>query len=312
MIFRLRLGAFILVATAFLSEGAAAGGLQTMKIADQVDTAARPVNLLFIHHSCGGQLLADQGPRVGGAADAGERCIYVSHPNGGGLRRELEQAGFRVNEASYGSLIGEDTDICHWHARFRDQMDRILRTERQDRLLPEGQTNAIVVFKSCFPNNRFVGRGEGKGEPDNCELTVANAKAAYQALLPYLAAHPEVLFCAFTAPAMAEPRPVGIGQKIKALFRSAPQWADLAREFNTWLADADGGWLAGYAGHNVMVFDYYNVLTRNGATNWSAYPTGNGRDSHPSHAGNREAATRFVDFLVQGWRAFQLAGANVR
>lgn len=277
-----------------------------MKLADQGAPADQPVNLLFIHHSCGGQLLADPGPRVGGSPDTGERCIYVSHPNGGGLRCELENAGFRVNEASYGSLIGEDTDICRWHAKFRDQMDRILRTERQDKLLPAGQTNAIVAFKSCFPNNQFLGRGEEPGDPDSCELTVANAKAAYEALLPRFAEHPEVLFIALTAPPMAEPKPVGIKQKIKALFQPAPKWADHARDFSTWLASANGGWLTAYTGHNVLVFNYYDILTKHGETNWSAYPTGKGRDSHPSREGNLEAKKVFVEFLIEGWRDFRM------
>ena len=135
------------------------------------------MNLLFIHHSCGGQLFADPGEAVGGGRDSGEHCIYVSHPYGGGLRGMLEAAGYAVNEASYGSIVGEDTDICHWRAKFTDQMDRILRTERQDALMPDGRTNDVVCFKSCFPNNWFKGRGEEPGDPDDCNLTLANAKA---------------------------------------------------------------------------------------------------------------------------------------
>ena len=46
---------------------------------------AHRLNLLFIHHSCGGQLLAGQGDEVG------TNCVYVSHPNGGDLRARLEQ-----------------------------------------------------------------------------------------------------------------------------------------------------------------------------------------------------------------------------
>jgi hypothetical protein len=282
----------------------AAGGPAMTKAANTGEGAAPPVNLLFIHHSCGGQLLADPGPRVGGDAAAGERCIYVSHPNGGGLRAGLEAAGFRVHEASYGSVIGEDTDICHWHAKFRDQMDRILHTARQDTLLPDGQTNAVVVFKSCFPNNQFASRGEEPGDPDSCERTTANARAAYRALLPGFAQHPGILFVVVTAPAMAEPKPAGIRQRIQAVFRRAPKWADLAREFNSWLVDPAHGWLSGYAGGNVMVFHYYDILTKHGAGNWSAYPTHNGRDSHPSSEGNRQAAAAFVPFLVDAWRAF--------
>jgi hypothetical protein len=254
-------------------------------------------NLLFIHHSCGGQLLADPGPVAGESA----ACLYVTHPNGGGLRGELTKAGFQVNEASYGSTVGEETDICHWNRKFLDQMDVILRTGRQNDLLPDGQTNAIVVFKSCYPNNAFVSAGKEPGDPDSCERTVANAKAAYRALLPSFSRHPEVLFVAFTAPALAEPKPVGIKEKLKGLFQKKSR-ADLAREFNTWLVD---GWLADGQPRNVVIFDYYGVLTNDGASNWSAYPTQDGQDSHPSSTGNHRTAEEFVPFLLEAWQAYR-------
>lgn len=276
--------------------------LAVLLVMPAVDGRAQEMtNLLFIHHSCGGQLLADPGPMVGGTRDSDERCIYVSHPNGGGLRSKLAQAGFKVNEASYGSTIGEDSDICHWNRKFRDQMDQVLRTERQDQLLPEGQTNAIVVFKSCYPNNGFVSVGEGPGDPDSCERTVANAKAAYRSLLPHFARHPEVLFVAVTAPPLAEPKPDGIKSTVASWFKTKPS-ADLAREFNVWLVD---GWLNEARPRNVVVFDYYDVLTAHGASNWSAYPTKSGRDSHPSGDGNRLAGEAFLPFLNEAWRAFR-------
>lgn len=267
--------------------------------------AAGPLRLLFIHHSCGGQLLADRGEKAGGAKGSGERCIYESHPNGGGLRADLEARGYEVHEASYESVVADDTDIRHWRAKFTDMMDRILVTDRQDRTYDDGRTNHIVVFKSCYPNNDFLGPGTGPGDPDAEELTIANAQAAYRSLLPIFREHPDVLYVAFTAPARAEPRR-GFLDTIRSWFRKEPTAADHAREFNTWLADAEGGWLAEYDLPNVGVFDYYDVLTDGGAGNWSRYATGDGTDSHPSAEGNRKAAERFVgvlDGLVQGMRA---------
>ena len=269
----------------------------TVAIAGEGHDQDMPTNLLFIHHSCGGQLLADPGQNVGGSRDSGERCIYASHTNGGGLRSRLEAAGFQVNEASYGSIVGEDTDICHWHVKFATQMDRILVTQRQDVTLPAGQANAIDMFKSCYPNNRFIGQGSDPGDPDDCELTLANAKAAYRSLLPLFGKHPDVLFVSFTAPPMAEYKPVGWQAKIKSWFSDNDLGGDLAREFNTWLVDREEGWLAGYDLPNVAVFDHYDVLTAGGATNYSAYPTHDGRDSHPSSDGNNKSATAFMPFL---------------
>jgi len=254
--------------------------------------AEGPLRILFIHHSCGGQLLAAPGDQVGGARGSGERCIYRSHPNGGDLRARLEAEGHEIHEASYESTVGEDTDIRHWRAKFTTMIDRILMTDHQDRLYQDGSTNHVVVFKSCYPNNDFVGAGEPPGDPDSGELTIANAKAAYESLLPIFREQPDVLFIAMTAPARAEPK-LGVIDRVRAWLGREPSAADHAREFNGWLADGDEGWLDGYGLPNVGVFDYYDVLTDHGVSNWSRYATGDGSDSHPSGDGNGVAAEQF-------------------
>jgi len=256
-----------------------------------------PVQILLIHHSCGGQLLAASGPKTTVGDTPNSQCIFVSHPNGGGLRLRLETAGFAVNEASYGSLVGQDTDIHHWHRKFRDHMDPIIRTRQQDEVLADGLTNRVVVFKSCYPNNNFVGPGTEPGDPDSPDLTLANARAAYQSLLPLFSQYPEVLFVAMTAPPLADPRSQNLGSRIKRWFSRKPTSASFAREFNTWLADPDSGWLAGYKTGNVATFDYYDLLTDQGVSDWAAYPTNGGKDSHPSSEGNTLAAEAFVQFL---------------
>jgi len=261
--------------------------------------------LLFIHHSCGGQLMADPGERKGGAPGSGERCIYESHHNGGGLRSLLAGAGYEVHELSYESVLGADTDIRHWRSKFADHMDELLATDHQDRKYADGTTNDIVAFKSCYPNNDFIGPGDGPGDPDAEELTVANAMAAYRALLPHFRSRPGVLFVAFTAPPRAEPKQ-GLKDRVKSALGKGPKAADHARVFNTWLADREAGWLAGYELPNVVVFDYYDILT-DGQGNWSAYPTGGGRDSHPSRKGNAKAAAAFVPFIDAA-----VAGMNQR
>jgi hypothetical protein len=257
----------------------------------------KTVNFLFIHHSCGGQLLADLG------SDQGSKCIYVSHPNGGGLRTKLEGIGFQVNEASYGSIVGDKTDIRHWNQKFRDQMDRILHTKNQDELLPDGVTNKIVAFKSCYPNNHFVATGQEPGDPDSQELTVANAKAAYRAVLPYFEKQPDVLFVAFTAPPLAHAPVRGFKGFVKRILKGAPKHPDLARQFNTWLSDRENGWLGGNKLSNVVVFDHYDVLTGNGKSNSLVYPTGGGYNSHPSSEGNSAAADSFIPFIQESLKA---------
>lgn len=259
-------------------------------------------DLLFIHHSCGGQLLAPEGDGVG------TNCVYVSHPNGGDLRTRLEEGGYRVHEASYGSRIGEDTDIFHWLPKFRTQMSEILVCDVQDTPLPEGRRNRIVLFKSCYPNNYFRAQGTAPGDPSGPELTVWNAKATYAALLEEFKKQPDVLFVCLTAPPLASkarPQPLWkivakkvLGRPTNVLAQSGP----LAREFNNWLSAQDG-WLKDYPLKNVVVFDLYDVLT-DAKSDFLAYPTGEGYDSHPSREGNRKAAEAFVPFLNRAYNRF--------
>ncbi len=260
----------------------------------------QPVDLLFIHHSVGGTLLADSGP------DVGDNCVYESHPNGGGLRAGLTDVGYVVHEASYGSVVGNPTDLFDWLPKFRDDMDRVLSTRLQDEALPEGRTNRIVVFKSCFPNSVFVGGGQGEGNVEGPELTVANARATLSALLPCFAEHPDVLFVYVTAPPMvapfAEPLWKWAARRVRGDL-SAPvqrQGAAWAREFNNWVRSPDG-WLSEYPHRNVVAFDYYDVLTNEGESNMAMYPS-DGHDPHPSAEGNRRAAERFVPFLNRALR----------
>jgi hypothetical protein len=258
-----------------------------------------PLRLLFIHHSCGGQLLAAAG------AEVGTNALYSTHPNGGGLRRRLEQAGYEVHEASYGSRIGEHTDLFDWPPKFREQMEQVLASKSQDIPYRDARRNEIVVFKSCFPNNGFVSAGTPPGNPTGPELTVCNAKAAFSILLDEFRKYPRVLFVCLTAPPLAPGKPSPLWkQAAKTLLGrkdSLNVSAPLAREFNNWLSAKDG-WLKDSRLTNVVVFDYYDLLTDRGASNVSCYATGGGFDSHPSREGNEKAAAAFVPFLNRAVR----------
>jgi len=100
------------------------------------------------------------------------------------------------------------------------------------------------MFKSCFPNSDLEGNPDDPplATPDD-SLTVANAKAVYNALLTCFATRQDKLFIVITAPPLAE------GDTTAA-------HAANARAFNNWLVN---NWLTGYTHHNVAVFDFYNV-----------------------------------------------------
>jgi hypothetical protein len=295
--------------------GGAAPARPTRPPLERLDLAAfsadrprAPLRLLFVHHSCGGQLLAEPGP------DVGSKCIYQSHPNGGGLRRALQAEGYEIHEASYGSVVGENTDLFDWLPKMRGSMDRLLATDHQDQTYADGRRNQIVVFKSCFTESAFVGEGTPPGDPKGPARTVWNARATMTALRAELARRPEVLFVYVTAPPSApsaEATPAwrwlagklrGRPQARAALARSGP----LARQFNEWVAARDG-WLAGYPHTNVAVFDYYDVLTAKGRSDYLAYTGADPTDAHPARPGNEAAAREFVPFLN---RAVRRAGLS--
>jgi hypothetical protein len=270
----------------------------------------QPVDLLFIHHSCGGQLFASAGP------EDGAQCIYKTHPEGGGLRALLETNSYRVHEASYGSAVGEKTDIFDWLPKFRDQMDQVLTCDNQDTPLQNGRRNQIIVFKSCFPNNGFRSQGTPPGNHAGPDLSVWNARAAYTALLGEFRKQPDVLFVCMTAPPLApkrRPQPLWkvlakkiLGRETDFNARSGP----LARQFNNWLADTNG-WLKDYPLNNVVVFDLYDILTGYGQSDFSIFPTDGGYDSHPSREGNQKAAHAFVPFLNRSVHRFSHGQKNI-
>jgi hypothetical protein len=258
------------------------------------------VDLVFLHHSIGSQLLADPGP------DDEQAGV---HPNGGGLRRALTDSRYRVHEATYGSRLGEHTDLFDWLPKFRDSLPDILRLDRQDTLLPNGVRNRVVMFKSCFPNNYFAGPGSAPGNPEGPALTVANAQATLRALLPIFAQHPDTLFVYLTTPPLVGLAPTEPAWKwlAKTLLGkpTAPeklaQQGRWSRDFARWATAADG-WLLGYALKNVVAFDYFDVLTDEGASDFLRHPSGGGRDNHPNAEGNQRAARAMVPFLNRAVR----------
>ncbi|MDD5189302.1 MAG: kelch repeat-containing protein, partial [Methanoregula sp.] len=172
------------------------------------------------------------------------------------------------------------------------------------------------MIKSCFPNSNLQGNpddpvppiGENplKGLDSGSEHhTVANAKGIYIDILEYFRAHPDTLFVVIAAPPL-----------------SASDHSANARAFNQWLVN---DWLTGYNQTNVVVWDFYNVLTTNNGSsttndlnlpggnhhrwwnntiqhpvnlsyNTSAYSLSDS-DDHPTQAGNLKATGEFLPLL---------------
>ena len=294
-----------------------------------VNTAppAKPVRLVFIHHSTGEAWLADGHGRVGIALRNNNYFVSDTNYDWGS---ELPP--------SRGEPIGSTTDIGDWYTWFRgpnaaSYMSALYAESGRhcsySRLAhkPAGP-NEIVLFKSCFPNSDLLGSRTAAAPPidsnplkgqacGGADFTVANAKGIYLDLLPYFAAHQEKLFVAIVAPPIRSP--------------SIPR---NGRAMANWLVDH---WLDGYPYHNVAVFDFYNVLTsrtghgasdvglatgnhhriRHGAVqhktddgvNHLMYPSGG--DDHPNAAGDRKATAEFLPLLNNAYHTWQATSRTI-
>lgn len=262
------------------------------------DPPDHAIKLIFIHHSTGGNWIADPS----------------GNSLGGDLGRALMQNNYFLSATNYGwgpNSIGSSTDIPDWLEWFRGVNTptymKALYSESNKNIggfgnwprLPTdpGGENEIVLFKSCFPNSALDGNPDDPPSPAGW-LTVGHAKYVYNEILGYFATQPDKLFIVITAP------PLSAGN-------TTTHQAANARAFNQWLVS---DWLSenNYTMQNVAIFDFYNVLTGpdnhhryyNGqiehiftaGTNTLYYPSAPG-DDHPSHAGNIKATDEFIELL---------------
>jgi hypothetical protein len=287
-----------------------------------VSPPAETVKLIFIHHSCGENWLADWSGELGRALR--ENNYFVSDTN----------YGWGPEDSLLGGAIGDFTDIGQWWNWFLGPSSGTIlgalyaeneQHAEYERLSADpGGENTIVMFKSCFPNSALEGNpGDGPAAGDNplqgmdCGSgahTLGNAKRIYVDLLGYFGEHTEKLFIVITAPPLLD---ADSGQ------------AANARALNTWLVEE---WLSAYPHANVAVFDFFNVLTSNGGSpnvndlgadggnhhrirgGTVEYVTDQGGDtaayaedgdSHPTPAGNLKATGEFVpllNYFYHRWR----------
>lgn len=288
---------------------------------------SEPVRLIFIHHSTGENWLSDDNGKLGSSLR--DNNYFVSDTNYGWGPDDLD-VGY--------DKIGDHTDLGNWYNWFRgphseDYLNSLYAEAQQNsgysRLdTNPGGENEIIMFKSCFPNSNLQGNPDDavppissnplRGQDAYSEYhTIANAKGIYTDLLEYFRTRQDKLFIVITAPPLSDPTN-----------------ADNARDFNNWLVYE---WLKDYPYSNVFVFDFYNVLTTNGGTefvndlnrsngnhhrwwdnavqhktdgdtdvnpNISEYAT-SFNDDHPNKYGNLKATGEFVPLLNLAYAAWE-------
>ena len=307
--------------------------------ADNPNPPATPAKLIFVHHSTGGNWLADTS----------------QHESAGGLGRALMDNNYYVSATNYGweaggDAIGDRTDIGNWWEWFRGPDSATFTTALYNengqnigdfgswpRLSSDpGGENTVIMFKSCYPNSHLRGNpADPATTGDNPlrgmdawsdEHTVANAKGIYTDILEYFATRQDKLFIVITAPPLLED---DMYQPTDAAH------AANARAFNDWLVN---DWLDGYPHNNVAVFDFFNVLTSNGGNHtthdlgamggnhhrwWSGaiqhvHPVSNDfaayaadQDSHPTSAGGQKATGEFIQWLNVQYNNWAGGGPSV-
>lgn len=123
----------------------------------------RRLSLLFIHHSCGANLLRD------------------------GLRDLLTANNYEVHEAGYGDSIGEHTDPGDFVTTFCKQYDEVKGWD-----LPPGREHDIIMFKSCYPACDIESDG-----------MLQQYKDWYLTILEVFKGHPEKLFVPMSPPPLS-------------------------------------------------------------------------------------------------------------
>ena len=256
---------------------------------DSASSPTTPVRLIFIHHSSGGNWLATGNGNLGSALNANN--YYVSETNYGW-------------SAEPGDSLGDHTDTLDWPSWFNDKKMQYVYNSNYhsaytNTISNPGGENEIIMFKSCFPLSE-VGS------------SIDDEKATYNRLLPYFAAHPNKLFVLITPP----------GETQVSSYQ-------LTHDLCTWLTDSDNGWLKGYTGNNVFVFDFYGVLSENNshhrwagdhiehiyASTYDGISPYHDGDDHPNDIGNQKATSEFLPLLnvaYNKWKGNQglTAGAS--
>lgn len=246
-----------------------------MSLASASDLNTTPpsstVKLVFIHHSCGGNWLADGNGNLGD--ELNDNNYYVTETNYGW-------------DAEPGDDIGSSTDTSDWPSWFNDDKMPYVYSNNahyaySNKITDPGGENDIIMFKSCYPCSE-VGS------------SVDDEKSYYNTIKDYFEAHPEKLFVLITPPGEAE-----VTSYLKT------------RELCNWLVDSENGWLKDYSGNNILVFDFYGVLSETNshhrvvgdtiehvyASNYDGISPYHNGDDHPNSEGNQKATNEFIPLL---------------
>ncbi len=234
-------------------------------------------NILFIHHSTGGNLLHQGEVRKLLYAQSNEMALwdhsYNLYPSIL-LSRILGPITFKTGLSnSQGSLTGKDFDITISNNSPKEYAD-IFNRDPSDPTLSKILEFDVIVFKNCFPTTKIIS--------DQHLQEIINY---YTEAKKGVSRFPNKKFIAFTPPPVRKEV-------------TTPESAKRARKLAQWMNSS------GYVSDspNLQVFDFYSYLADEHGDNMNMlrrdYAPLLYVDSHPNRKANKEIAPKFVDFML--------------
>jgi hypothetical protein len=180
----------------------------------------RPIQIIFMHHSTGANLIAQGGVREGFTALGYE--FWDHGYNDDGL---VDPAGnwLGVNW----DVPGDNTDPDGWYAIFNQPV-----TDPPSNTFSHMLQADVIIFKSCFPTSNI-----------DSEQMLADYKNYYLSIRDVIDQHPDKLFIPFTPPPLVPNE-------------TTPENAARARRWVEFLTSDE--YLAGHP--NMVVFDFFHLL----------------------------------------------------
>ena len=240
-------------------------------MAETADT----VNLVFIHHSCGGNWLID------------------------GLNNELNENGFYAADISYGwREYGDMTDTSDWPMWFTDTVMPLVYGQHgaisaENAIGPAAGENTVVMFKSCYPNSDV-------GDSMEDEMAI------YESLLPYFEAHPDKMFVLVTPPPMQWISHPSVTRALCNWLNDRDNgWLSALATDNVYVFDFYNVLTHPDAHHHIVDGQEEHTVVAGADTLY--YPSD---DDHPSSEGNRKAAAEFIGLLNDWYAQFTASQAE--
>ena len=233
-------------------------------------------NVIFLHHSTGGNLIAEGDVREGLTAKG--YSFWDHGYNGDGLRLPGgESAGYNYN------IPGDNTDPDGFNILFAQAL---LADSGHPNTPPNAFTglmrHEVILFKSCFPASGI-----------SSDEQLQNYKDWYLNIRARADLYPNRIFIAFSTPPL-----------VPCQTNAAD--AARARAFANWLKSPE--YLSGHP--NLFVFDFFNLLAESNSSRAdynmlrASYRPSDSCDSHPNTLANQTIGPILVNFVDQAVKSY--------